>query len=271
MSRALDRVRPLWVLQSNLVKDSQVRPFAEAFRAQKIPFVDVAIMPFSDGFFDEPSLPSADVIPYGSTTLMRIALQRGWTGLFYNDQFQVATWLIHRSDMLNEDAAFCAARDAARRFAHATPGSQWFVRPVLDFKAFSGTVAPAEELARLMQGGEGSTYNFTPDTVVAISEPKSIQCEWRYFIVGGEVVSGSLYRAAGESYVKREEDDDELRAVQMMADRWLPHPTCVMDVALTDHGRRVIEFNCLNASGIYDHDVPAIVNAVADYFQCARP
>lgn len=254
----------MWVLQSNLVKESQVRPFAEAFRALGIPFVNVAIKAFSDEFFDEPTLPSDDVIPYGSTTLMRIALQRGWTGLFYNDRFQVASWLIHRSDMLNEDAAFCTAREAAHRFAHATPGSQWFVRPVQDFKAFSGTVGTTEELAKLMRGGEGSTYNFTPDTVVAISAPKPILCEWRYFVVGGDVVSGSLYRAAGERYVKREDDADELRVVQMMADLWLPHPTCVMDVALTEQGRRVIEFNCLNASGIYDHDVPAIVKAVTE-------
>lgn len=255
-----------WVLQSNLVRDSQVRPFAEAFRALAIPFVDVAIVPFSDGFVTEPELPSANVIPYGSTTLMRIALQRGWTGLFYNDQFQVPVWIIKRSDMLNEDAVFCTAAEAAHRFSHATPGSQWFVRPTLDFKAFSGTVGTAEALAKLMVGGEGSTYNFTPETVVAISDPKHILCEWRYFIVGGEVISGSLYRAAGERYVKREDGDDELRVVQMMADLWLPHPTCVMDVALTEHGRRVIEFNCLNASGIYDHDVPAIVRSVTEAF-----
>lgn len=257
----------MWVLQSNLVKESQVRPFAEAFRAQGITFVDVAIVPFSDGFVDEPSIPAdAYVIPYGSTTLMRIALQRGWEGLFYCDQFQVPVWLIHRSDMLNDDAVIVTDKEARHRFQHANPGP-WFVRPTLDFKAFSGTVGSGKELAKLMEGGEGSKFNFTDDTLVAISEAKPILCEWRYFIVGGEVISGSLYRGAGESYIKRVDDADELRAAQMMADIWLPHPTCVMDVALTDAGRRVIEFNCLNASGIYDHDVPAIVKAV----QCSTP
>ena len=253
----------IWALQSNLVRESQVRPFAEALRSQGVPFVDVAIVPFSDGFVNEPELPDTNVIPYGSTTLMRIALQRGWTGLFYNDQFQVPVWSIHRSDMLNEDAGFCTAKEAKHRFQCASPG-HWFVRPTEDFKAFSGTVGTAQELAKLMEGGEGSTFNFTPDTMVAISEAKDIQCEWRYFIVDGEVITGSLYRGAGESYIKREDDDNELRVAQVMADIWLPHPTCVMDVALTEEGRRVIEFNCLNASGIYDHDVPALVASISN-------
>lgn len=259
----------MWVLQSNLVKDSQVRPFAEAFRAMGVPFVDVAIMPFSDGFFDEPRLPNTDVIPYGSTTLMRIALQRGWRWLFYNDQFQVPAWLIHRDDMLNSDAAIVTAQEAAKRFAYATQDECWFVRPTEDFKAFSGTVAQSWELAKLMQGGQGSTFNFTPETMVAISEVKPILREWRYFIVGGKLISGSVYRAVGERCVYREDNDRVLGAAQALADKWLPHPTCVMDVAETDSGLRVVEFNCLNASGIYDHDVPAIVRAVTDY--CSTP
>lgn len=122
-----------WVLQSNLVNESQVRPFAEAFRDQAIKFVDVAIVPFADRFMDEP-------------------------------------------------------------------------------------------------------------------------------------IAGSTYRLNGARCVDRETDPLQLMIAQSLADAWLPHPVCVMDVARTKDAHKVVEFNCLNASGVYDHDVPAIVRAVTDWF-----
>jgi hypothetical protein len=257
----------MWVLQSNLVKDAQVRSFEVAFQTMNLSFIKVAIKPFSDGFIDEPRLPHTEVIPYGSTTLMRIALQRGWSGLFYNDAFQVPIWSIHRRDMLNGDADVMTAREAGIRFSRDDQERRWFIRPTEDFKAFSGIAAPARELARLMTSGEGSTFGFTPDTTVAVSKPKIIRREWRYFVVAHQIVSGSVYRVGGEQCVYREDDQGTLREAAAMAKDWLPHDTCVMDVAETEDGNRVVEFNCLNASGLYDHDVPAIVRAVSDRFR----
>lgn len=256
----------MWILQSNLVKESQVRPFAEAFRDQGIEFQDVAIVPFADQFMHEPNLVDQRVIPYGTTTLMRIAIQRGWRGLFWNDQFQAPMWSIKRRDMLNQDAVFMTARQAQHDFTHERSSHDWFVRPTEDFKAFSGTVGSGSELAALMAGGEGSQFNFTPDTMVAISHPKEILQEWRYFVVGGKVISGSTYRMNGARVVQRETDASQLEIAQRLADVWLPHPVCVMDVARTGDGHKVVEFNCLNASGVYDHDVPSIVRAVTDWF-----
>ncbi len=43
--------------------------------------------------------------------------------------------------------------------------------------------------------------------------------------------------------------------------------TCVMDLALTNEGLKVVEFNCLNASGFYYHDVRAIVKEVNAYYE----
>jgi hypothetical protein len=52
---------------------------------------------------------------------------------------------------------------------------------------------------------------------------------------------------------------------QKLANGWMPNEVVAMDVALTDLGVKIVEFNCFNCSGIYDHDVPKIVNEVSDF------
>jgi hypothetical protein len=52
---------------------------------------------------------------------------------------------------------------------------------------------------------------------------------------------------------------------QELANKWLPDQCCVMDLALVEDELKVIEFNCINSSGFYDHDVDAIFKALWKY------
>jgi hypothetical protein len=74
-----------------------------------------------------------------------------------------------------------------------------------------------------------------------------------------------MYRIRGQRLVKREVDADVIAEAQRLADKWLPNQTCVMDLALTDEGVKVIEFNCFNSSGFYYHDIRAVAEAVTNY------
>ncbi len=58
--------------------------------------------------------------------------------------------------------------------------------------------------------------------------------------------------------------DNVIEDIQKLADKWLPNPTCVMDVALVDDEYKVIEFNCFNSSGFYKNDINKIVMAVTN-------
>lgn len=89
--------------------------------------------------------------------------------------------------------------------------------------------------------------------------------EWRYFVVGGRIVTGSSYRFKGQPDQKRELDADVLAEAQALADLWLPHRCCCMDVALCENQPRVVEFNCLNATGFYDHDIETFARAVSAF------
>lgn len=64
---------------------------------------------------------------------------------------------------------------------------------------------------------------------------------------------------------KNESDSEILSKAQKLADKWLPNRCCCMDVAKTPKGFEIIEFNCLNASGFYDHDIIKFANSVTDY------
>lgn len=256
----------MWIIQSNFVREDQTRPLVEALNEYGIPFQDVCIIPFSDEFVTPLEHDKKDLIPYGSTSLMRIAAQRGWTGLFFDpERFNVIQWNRWRNDMLNQDIAVMPAK-LALKFFEKMDESEWFIRPVHDLKAFNGSVSTAADISTWMRNVD--SVKFTWETPVVIAEPQVIDSEYRFFIVGREVVTGSSYRLKGLKLVQRVTDPEILEDAKQLARGWLPHETCVMDMAYVPGKKRpkVIEFNCLNASGFYYHDIRAFAHAVTQYF-----
>lgn len=109
---------------------------------------------------------------------------------------------------------------------------------------------------------ESGTYAIDPEMLVIISEPKNILAEWRWFIVNGEIVDGAMYKNRGQLVKVYETDKQVIEEAQKFADGWLPNMNCVMDLALTERGLKVIEFNCINSSGFYNHDVNKIFKSL---------
>ena len=256
-----------WVVQANMLSKDRLQDVAWALRELEIPLVGVNVIPFSDELeflFDAPL--GRGIIPYGSTSLVKHAQKHNWSGLFFpKANFQVPVWNQNRDDMLNNDADVMTVKEASVKFSTKEKRELWFIRPVEDLKAFSGTVTTAEEISRWMSSIDGGNFQIFEDTMVAISQPKTILAEWRWFVVGGKVIDGSMYHHNGALYKKHETDNAVIHEAQTLADKWLPHETVVMDIALTNYGPQVIEFNCLNGSGFYDHDIRKIVRAVTDY------
>jgi hypothetical protein len=148
-----------------------------------------------------------------------------------------------------------------------------FVRPVLDLKTFAGGVSTVKQIKEHMASTQVENYSFDADTMVSIAEPVNLLGEWRFFVVNGKVIDGSQYRKHLRLYKNRVTSERLLQLAQEKADLWLPHQTCVMDLALLNqvpnkqlndiHDQlKVIEFNCINSSGFYDNDIPKIVQAI---------
>lgn len=255
-----------WVVQSNFLNINHLTDIAVALRELEIPFVDVAVIPFSDDFVTPIDVQDPKIIPYGSTSLIKNAMRRGWSGTYFDEKtFRADVWNQNRDDMLNQDAMFMTVKEAATHFNGMPDEDVWFIRPIMDLKQFNGTVTTAKEIKNWMGSVDSGNFSFDENTVVAIASPKNILMEWRHFVVGGKIVTSSSYRFKGLPLTKREEDAKVIAEAQALADKWLPHETVVMDVALTNDGVKVIEFNCFNGSGFYYHNIKAFVQAATEY------
>jgi hypothetical protein len=255
-----------WVVQANLLSKERQQDVAWALKDLNIPYVGVNVIPFSDDLeflFEQPT--GRGIIPYGSTSLIRHAQRFNWSGLFFpKSNFNIQQFNKNRDDMLNSDAIFMTVAEAANAFS-SDDREMWFMRPVEDLKAFSGTVTTGGEISRWMSSIDAGNFQISEDTVVAISQPKEIIAEWRWFVVGGKVVDGSVYKHGSGLFLQHEDDQAVIDEAQGFADKWLPHETVVMDIGLTNYGPKVIEFNCFNGSGFYKHNLPKIVSAATEY------
>lgn len=224
---------------------------------------EAIVVPFSEALDNEFDAGNLYVIPYGSVRLSRIGLKEGWEGIFVNDNFDNATWVKNRDDMLNQDVEICTIAELG-----AYKNEKVFLRPAQDNKSFRAGIYDGNDIDQLIEAASmGENHGYGTSSRVVISSPKTLHHEHRYFIVGGKVISGSLYALNGVPLSAPVTHESMITKAQEMADVWLPHETCVMD--LTDVGGdefKVVEFNAFNSSGFYEHDIDAIVKAVVNTY-----
>lgn len=136
-------------------------------------------------------------------------------------------------------------------------------------KHFSGIVMESYEasewLKDCMECESSGTYKLDPEMLIVISKPRNIQAEWRWFIIDGKIVDGSMYRSRGQLILKKEDNIECIKEAQKFADIWLPDSCVCMDLALVDDEMKVIEFNCINSSGFYDNDIDKIFRTWYDF------
>lgn len=256
-----------FAIQHNLMNEDQLHDVADAVK--NYPHVFVGLIPFSREITANEPLDGVDYIPYGSTLLTNLTAERKWTGLHFDvTKLNYRNFLANHPHMLNDNVL--SARDAVAYLRSLDNDDQeFFTRPSEDLKQYSGQVMKAGEigpwLVSMMSAVGGGSYYMDPATEIVLSSPKDISAEWRWFIVGGRIVSGSMYRAHGQLRKLRELDQAVIDEAQALADIWLPCDCVVMDTALVGDDIKVIEFNTINSSGFYDNDVPAVFKALWEY------
>jgi hypothetical protein len=255
-----------WILQTNLIKQEIVDAITAALRADSIPWQEVKSVPFSDELPEMTLEADHFYVVYGSTTLILNAARhpRLKRGVFLDpDQFTAENYLQRWGDrMLNADSRILSLEDFATEQHNSA--SEWFLRPNEDDKSFSGTVMTFEavqQLAKNLRDSNNPTLH--PQTLVCVSSPKVIEKEWRHFIVDGKVVDTSGYMLNGALAVSAEDVPEALITfVEESCLVYAPHAVFVMDTALSNGAFRIIECNCFNGTGFYDHAIGKIVRAV---------
>ena len=250
-----------WILQTNLFQETEWERLVTTLERFGLPYSVHKVVPFVGELQPMPELQAEKVICFGSYSMRHTARAQGWTPGVYDlfDQdfhAQKAAW---GERMLNADSQVMAFKDV--RLDRPT-----FLRPIDDSKYFAGRVFDVDEFEawrrRVCDLDEDYGSSLTPETQVQLCVPKTIHAEYRYWIVGGEIATKSLYKL-GRRVVYSADVDDRLDGfvLQAVAD-WQPHRAFVIDVCDTEDGPRIVEINTINSAGFYAGDVQRLVAAL---------
>ncbi len=251
-----------WVVQENLYKEDAFADLIRALDITETSYEIVKVIPFSHEVDPEPKTQDRIMVS-GSTALTFIGQEKGWC-VFYNENFNHKAWVrAVGSDLLNATAIVGG-------FGEIKPTwDSFFIRPTEDRKIFAGQIVTKGEfdvwVTNTLNAHKDGYTTLTPDTEVIVSEVKNIHSEWRFFVVDGKIVTGSLYKRYGILYQEPLlYGDAVLPYAQEMVDKWQPDRAFVIDIALTDDGYKIIEYNCMNSCGFYKCDVGKIVTAIEE-------
>jgi hypothetical protein len=199
---------------------------------------------------------SSDQARYGTRYLQQLK-----SGIFYDERtFDQAYYSGLGLPLLNGDATmYPIAANLKRTFGH-----EKFIKPSKDEKAFDAGILAAGETIEAFIARQPQARGWQ-DEVAVIAPCKEITAEYRFFVVRGEVVTGSLYRFAGKANFSANIPGEILDAASAFARLYQPHQVFTMDLAETSDGIRIIEYNCWNASRLYATDAARIFHAVQDY------
>jgi hypothetical protein len=251
------------IVQNGLTNDREFDQLLDALHDAKVTYSIVKVVPFANEIMPDIN-PEGPVIAWGAHTMCKVAKKKDWKpGVFLNDNFDMRVLHEHyKEDMLNYDGIFCKFGEIPK-----FEGKR-FIRPVYDDKAFTGLVVHSEEIEKWKEDIFGIESDvLTVDTPVLVSSDKQLDCEARFFVVNGQVITGSTYRVFGNQIRKRIDSDNPL-GVQLLnfakqkVNWWIPAKAFVIDIALCNGECKIIEINCLNASGYYDCDVRSIIYAL---------
>ncbi|AKF13625.1 hypothetical protein PHIN3_362 [Sinorhizobium phage phiN3] len=152
------------------------------------------------------------------------------------------------------------------------PSECYFIRPLQDSKEIAGTVMTPEEIRDMcvkvcaLSPDELIGGSLSPDTIMILSLPTSIQKEWRIWVIKDQIITYSLYRMGRKVIYRPEIDSDALDfATRMIALNPNYADAYVLDVCRTEDGLSILETNCINAAGFYTADLTKLVQAFEDY------
>lgn len=247
-----------WIIQNNIFSEQQWDVMLDTLKRFDISCSEHKVVPFIGELIPTPNLSHNNVICIGSYSMRHVAKKMGWNpGVFdlYDQDFEVQRehW---GKEMLNYGSK-------VEKFKDIHIEDCKFLRPITDSKVFAGKIFDKEYFEKWQHGvcelnlQDGSSL--TPDTLVQVSDVAKIYAEYRFWIVKNEIVTYSLYKQGSRVVYLTEVGDDVIEYVKHIISIWLPNETCVVDVAETSEGLRIVEPNTLNASGFYAGNIQKLI------------
>ncbi len=257
-------MRTTWVVQSNLQSSDTFGLLRKACSDLDFGFIGIEVRQrqVDLSILDQEA---GRIVFHGATSLIQRAAEHEVyrDGVFYDAHTFTheayvrgfgSAYVNHSAQLLKWDEVLSLPFTAKTRY---------FLKPRNDLKSFTGSVCTREQLARIRS--ELIKHEHLLQDLVVVNEPCEIDAEWRLFVVGDKIVSGSMYRPSMDPNVP----SDALAFASEAIVQWTPHEVFVLDIGRVDRQWRVIECNCFNWCRFYSSNVLDIVQKVSE-FQLSR-
>ncbi len=276
-----------YVIQENTFREENYDNLLEAVERLSLPYEIVQSKPFTDEV--EFKTDRKDVFVFGSIKLARTGRAYGWNpGSLLNDNHDYNVYSAIWGDMLlNADSQVVKFGD---EFDWDPSVTQYFIRPCEDTKTFTGKLydfyqwqefkgrhfAEQAKFAELNGGQRSSSLDM--DSLIQIATPKKILKEFRFWVVGGQVITGSQYRLGNRTVYDPLVDRDAWEFAQYAVKMFQLADAFVIDIAMidvelesgwglgVDPRYKIVEAGCINSAGFYRADLQKLVMALEDFY-----
>lgn len=197
------------------------------------------------------------VMIYGSKTFAEIADTMNLKpGTFMNEQFEFDVFhkklgneLINKNFTIGE---LSTLRPTAENF---------FIRPTGNTKLFTGMVITKKDFLDWQERENIDSSPYIGQSLL-IAPLRVIRAEYRFFVVNQEVITGSSYKVDGKFDSSVKPTAEIIKYAEKIVEKFPLSKAYVLDVAETDEGLKVVEYNNINTSGLYGCDEVAFVKAI---------
>lgn len=276
-----------WILQSNGFKSSYLFEMVDTLKRFDIDFKDFGV--FNDGISNLSEILDCDVnetnfITRGGTKFLSILekLKLKNRDLSYldnklpkeivNNSILYIDKLIKSVDynVQNFDQQYYSKLDLpllnsnAKYFDYSKIknyefSKETFIKPSRDLKSFNGGVIYAGETIKNYIARTGHSMPSIKDETIVVSNIKEIQEEYRFFIHKDKILAASRYMLNSEVNPSNIVPEFLTDCAKDYAKLYNPADIFVMDLAVTNEGIKIVEYNCWNASGFYHCNIRDLI------------
>jgi len=138
---------------------------------------------------------------------------------------------------------------------------EFFIRPTGNTKLFTGMTVTKKDFLdwQERENREGSPYI---GQTLMIAPLQRIKAEYRFFVVNQKVVTGSSYKVGDKIDVYSKPSPEIIKYAEQIVDKFPLAKAFVIDIAETEKGLKVVEYNNINTSGLYGCDEVAFVHSI---------
>lgn len=216
------------------------------------------------------------VITHGSLQLGRQMLrQRVYPGIYLSlDKYECYNYYGYFGEyLLNSKYLMFGLNDLLRNRGDIKElfdnPSEIFIRPSNGYKTFAGQLLKMNDL-RLEVDILRKSYGGVPDdTLVVVSPKQDVRKEYRFIVIDGKVISGSLYMDEDNAgtfepyFDKLCTDQGAIDFAEKMVTIYQPESAYTIDVCQTGTGEyKLLELNSLCCASLYGNDLDKFVAAM---------